>query len=208
MSGKPMLYYVVNAVLACDLIDQVFIATSTNSEDDAIARYCKKEGWPVFRGPLSNVAERFRTLIEDNKLENFVRICGDSPLHDPSVIRRGIEIFCSTGCDLATNVNPRTFPKGVSVEVVDAKVFLAASRKISELRHREHPTTYFYDNPNDFRLVNFESGQSMAEISFAVDTEMDYLLITSMLEGMEKDPWKYSLKEKVIRYFAIHQAEQ
>ena len=82
------------------------------------------------------------------QLENFVRICGDSPLHDPSVIRKGIEIFCSTGCDLATNLNPRTFPKGVSVEVVDAKMFLAASREISELRHREHPTTYFYDNPN------------------------------------------------------------
>ena len=203
-----MLHYVVNAVLACDLIDQVFIATSTNSEDDAIVRYCKKERWPVFRGPLSNVAGRFRILIEDYKLENFVRICGDSPLHDPSVIRRGIEIFCSTECDLATNVNPRTFPKGVSVEVVDAKAFLAASRKISDLRHREHPTSYFYDNPNDFRLVNFESGQSMAEISFAIDIEADYLLVSSMVEQMKKDPWKYSLKEKLIRYFEAQQAEQ
>ena len=87
-------------------------------------------------------------------------------------------------------------------------MFMAASQQSLELGHCEHPTSYFYDNQNDFRLVNFESGQSMAEISFAIDTEADYLLVSSMLGQMKKDPWKYNLKEKLIRYFKAQQTEQ
>ena len=54
-----------------------------------------------------------------NKAKYFVRINGDSPLIDPKLIDKAIKISKKKkGYDIITNVFPRTFPKGQSVEVI------------------------------------------------------------------------------------------
>ena len=54
-----------------------------------------------------------------NKAKYFVRVSGDSPMIDPKLIDKAIKISKKTkGHDIITNVFPRTFPKGQSVEVI------------------------------------------------------------------------------------------
>ena len=48
--------------------------------------------------------------------------------------------------DIITNVKPRSFPKGQSVEVVNCKTFLSHYKKLSAEEDLEHVTRYFYKN--------------------------------------------------------------
>ena len=47
-----------------------------------------------------------------------MRISGDSPLIDPSIILKGVGLYKSGSYDLITNIFPRSYPVGQSVEII------------------------------------------------------------------------------------------
>jgi len=69
--GQPMLQYLLERVERCVELDQIVVATSTDSSDDPIESFCEERDVDCFRGPLDNVAERFREaakrLISDQR---------------------------------------------------------------------------------------------------------------------------------------------
>lgn len=83
-------------------------------------------------GPLNNVFKRFYSIIIHESCKSFVRISADSPLMDPSLIDRAVSLFKKNRYDIVTNVFPRTFPKGFSVEVINSKIILDFLLKIKK----------------------------------------------------------------------------
>ena len=77
-------------------------------------------------------------------------------------------------CDLITNVFPRTYPKGTSIEVINVEALYSTDAITTELDEREHMTRPFYRNADQFRIRNvraeFEGG---TDVSLAVDTPED-----------------------------------
>ena len=155
LCGKPLLQYVLESLAQVEPLAVVVVATSSDPTDDPIADFCKRQGSPCFRGPLDNVAERFRQAARRHQLAGFVRISGDSPLLDSRLVARGVALFQESDADLATNVFPRTYPAGMSVEVVRTATFERVVPGLDEPDDREHVTGYFYRHPEQFRIVNF-----------------------------------------------------
>ena len=152
------------------------------------------------RGSLNDVAQRYRKAALQYGISSFVRICADSPLHDPATIDKAIKTFFSNDYDLVTNTFPRTFPVGVSVEVVNAETYLSSAKLFVSEEHREHVTRYFYDYPEKYKIFNLVFKPATPSMSFAVDSKEDFLLVTRIIESMDKPPWKYSIREKVKLY--------
>ncbi|MGH3051196.1 MAG: cytidylyltransferase domain-containing protein [Gaiellaceae bacterium] len=168
LAGRPALAWLLERLAAFELV----VATSDEASDDPVAAFCAERDVECFRGPLADVAARFAGVVERYRLDAFVRVNGDSPLLDPALVTRGIELFVERKPDLATNVFPRSFPAGQSVEVVDAKAFLAARPEFDE-RDREHVTTFFYARPKRFRIENFSAPAPYDGPSHALDTAED-----------------------------------
>ena len=61
--------------------------------DNSIEKFCKNEKVSCFRGNLTNVTKRYSNLIREYNLKSFVRICADSPLIDPKIMDKAIELF-------------------------------------------------------------------------------------------------------------------
>ena len=98
------------------------------------------------------MASRLYETAKANKAKFFVRISGDSPLIDPKIIDKAIKISHKQGkYDIITNVFPRTFPKGQSVEVIKTSILKKYSKNFSKA-DKEHVTKYFYKNSNKFRV--------------------------------------------------------
>jgi spore coat polysaccharide biosynthesis protein SpsF (cytidylyltransferase family) len=106
---------------------------------------------PVFRGDLDNVVARFQSALTEHPCEWFVRISGDSPLIDASLVQAMIRLS-DHDHDVVSNVVRRTFPPGQSVECVRAEVFRALDSSELTPDQREHVTKVFYDRPNHWRL--------------------------------------------------------
>lgn len=152
----------------------VIVATSVRPVDDGIAAFAEAEGYGVFRGDGADVSARALACAEANGLDWFVRVSGDSPFIDPAVVARVADLYRCEEPDLATNVFPRSFPAGCSAEAIRVDALRRAMAESAAPGHREHVTTYFYEHPDRFRIVNAASGRTdLAGRSLAVDTESD-----------------------------------
>tara|TARA_Y100000588_G_scaffold395088_1_gene519739 strand:+ start:4819 stop:5508 length:690 start_codon:yes stop_codon:yes gene_type:complete len=200
ISGNPVISYVVKALQFCDNISDVVVATSKEEADQPIVNYCQEHNIRFLRGSLTDVAQRYRKVALQYGISSFVRICADSPLHDPATIDKAIKTFSSNNYDLVTNTFPRTFPVGVSVEVVNAESFLSSTKLFVSKHHREHVTRYFYDHPEKYKIFNLVFEPATPSISLAVDSKEDFSLVTKIIESMDRPPWEYSIREKIKLY--------
>jgi spore coat polysaccharide biosynthesis protein SpsF len=200
VSGKPLLDYLLERVQRCRTVSTIILATSQERDDEAIAAWCLSRGIACQRGPLANVAERFRQVCEKWKLDAFVRINGDSPMIDPALIDQAVDLFCKTDADLATNVQKRSYPKGESVEVVKSTAFSRAMTRMTRPDELEHVTPYFYEHPADFHIENFRADQGFEQLRLAVDTPEDLTTFTGVIHRMNKPHWEYGWKDLLPLY--------
>ena len=140
----------------------------------------------MFRGELDDVYSRFRDCIEHFQCESVMRICCDSPLIDDTIISRAISIFKSSeSADLITNIFPKTFPSGMSVEIFRAEKFNQLQTLFDlSASQREHVTKAFYDYSNFFKIENFECDQYFQYDNYAVDTKEDLLSINKRFDQL------------------------
>lgn len=173
IGGRPLLGHVVDRTRKLAGAVRVVIATSERAVDDPIAAFARANGVDAFRGSCDDVLGRALDCALAFGFDHLVRISGDSPFMDPALIERLIRIHLAERPDLTTNVFPRTFPAGLSVEVV-SRTALETAAPAADARQREHVTPFFYEHPERFRIRNEISGiEGWDEVSLTVDTPDD-----------------------------------
>jgi spore coat polysaccharide biosynthesis protein SpsF len=189
--GKPMIQYTLESLARCRR-GQVVVATSDHVSDFPIVEFCRESGISYHVGPLSAVATRFAEAVAAFGFDCFARISGDSPLIDHRLVDMAIDRFIEFGCLMSTNVKVRTFPKGQSVEVLDARTFLRGVERIVSPDDQEHVTPWFYANLDAADIVNFESGGAYGEVQQSVDTAEDLAWFERTVAGMTRPHWEYT----------------
>lgn len=195
VAGKPMLGYLLDRLRCCRSLDGLVLATSVSSTDDALASWSRGEQVACHRGPLDDVADRFRGVVDRVGLDAFVRVNGDSPLLDPRLIDAAVDWFRLRRPDLVSNVVRRTYPTGQSVEVVDSAAFRRAYTLMDEPADFEHVTRVIYRMPDRFTFLGMESPHDRSSIRLAVDTPDDMDAFAGVVARMDRPHWKYSLEE-------------
>jgi spore coat polysaccharide biosynthesis protein SpsF (cytidylyltransferase family) len=178
LGGVPILERVITRVAMAKGVKRVIVATSSSEEDRVIYDYCLRNGIECYQGPLDNVAERFASILIESGQNAVIRICGDSPFIDPVLIASAINHYRLGSYDLVTNVFPRTFPKGQSVEIINADTFLRIFKEKSFSKEDlEHVTRHFYLNRNDYSIYNFtnpNTAKNFSDIQLSVDKLEDF----------------------------------
>jgi spore coat polysaccharide biosynthesis protein SpsF len=204
LGGKPMLQYVLESLTQVDDLAETLVATSTDSSDDPIAEFCERFATPCFRGSLDNVAERFLGTARRQSFAAFVRVSGDSPLLDPRLVTRAIDLFQETDADLATNVFPRTYPPGMSVEIVKTETFERVIPELTEPDDREHVTSFFYRNAAEFQIASFVREVPRRDVHLAVDTPEHFEYVARLVGSMNRPHWDYAVDDILRLCDALH----
>ena len=174
IAGRPMLGRVLDRVRQARRVDQVVVATSDRDVDDPIDAFVSAEGIPVFRGAADDVLGRCLDCAEAFSFDRIVRISGDSPFMDPGLIDRLLTIAQNrSGTEVITNVFPRSFPAGISVEVLTREALVRLASLATDDPDREHVTTYVYRHPDKFLIRNVASDPSYAGVKLVVDDQDD-----------------------------------
>ena len=172
LRGIPMLLWTINYCRKTNL--PLFVLTSTDKSDDQLIGMLEKNYVSYYRGSLENVVSRYLSFMKEHQVKKVVRISGDSPLINPDVILKVIAQDQELAdADLTTNVFPRSFPKGQSVEVIPRKSLeLLRDRNLSE-SDIEHVTPYFYANYKEFKINTLNNTEDLSSINLSVDTKED-----------------------------------
>ena len=180
LCGMPMLMWTINYCRKVNL--PLFVLTSTDESDNQLVGMLEKNDVSYYRGSLKNVVSRYLSFMREHQVKKVVRISGDSPLINPDVILKVIEQDQELAdADLTTNVFPRSFPKGQSVEVIPRKSLeLLRDRNLSE-SDIEHVTPYFYANYKEFKINNLNNTEDLSSINLSVDTKEDLLRVDQFM---------------------------
>ena len=98
-------------------INEVIVATTVDISDDPIERIALSRGVKCIRGSEKDVLGRYCSALNYTNADVLVRITGDCPLIDPSVVDSVIDLFVEGEFDYCSNCLPPTFPDGYDVEV-------------------------------------------------------------------------------------------
>ena len=190
--GVPLIQHVINRIKKSKEISKIIVSSSYKKSDDKLISYLKKKKIKFFRGNLENVALRLYETANMNKAKYFVRVSGDSPMIDPKLIDKAVKISKrQKEYDIVTNVFPRTFSKGQSVEVIKTSILKKNLKKFSNA-DKEHVTKFFYKNSKKFNIKNFIFKKKNKEIKMSIDTKKDLKVI---LKKFDKINFKnYSLE--------------
>jgi glutamate-1-semialdehyde aminotransferase/spore coat polysaccharide biosynthesis protein SpsF (cytidylyltransferase family) len=186
LSGRPMLWHVVNRVRKARNVDRVVVATTDLEVDDPVAWFCEQEGIGCFRGSEQDVLDRFYQAAKANHADVVVRITADCPLIDPSVIERVLARFQRGDCDYVCNIIRYTYPDGLDTEVFSFGALERAWREASKPSEREHVTPYL--RMDKFRVANVESEVpvSPAQYRWTVDRPADLDFVRKVYAASSK----------------------
>jgi spore coat polysaccharide biosynthesis protein SpsF len=186
LAGAPMILRQVERVARSRRIDRLVVATSAEPSDDPLAKVLEGAGVDCFRGPLDDVLGRFIGALDAfGPAEAVVRLTGDCPLADWTLIDAVIARREETGADYASNVwGARTWPKGLDAEVVASAVLREAAAEAETPYEREHVTPFVYGRPERYLIEGVSQGHDEGDVRWTVDRPDDYAFVSAVYEAL------------------------
>jgi spore coat polysaccharide biosynthesis protein SpsF (cytidylyltransferase family) len=175
LNGRAALEQMLLRVGRSKRLDEVVVATTTNQTDDPIVDLCERMQTRVFRGDEKDVLGRFLGAARDAGADALVRLTGDCPMHDATVIDLCVDRFLASECDYLSNVMPRTYPDGLDTEIFTRRALEKTDQEAQTDYWREHVTTFIRDpeNPGGFRLEVVVHDKDCAHLRWTLDTAED-----------------------------------
>jgi len=226
-SGITVLEQVIRRLKKSELLDEIIVATTTNSADDVVVEISNREEIKYFRGSEKNVLERYYLCAKENKVDVIVRITSDCPCVDWDIVDMVIEKHLQKQADYTSNTLERTFPHGLDVEVVSFRALEKAHCEASEDFEREHVCPYIYTTKKEeFRLVSVKAPEYLTapDIRITLDTEEDYALLCAVFDYLypqnnyfqavdivnlfKEKPWLKLINKKVLQKRIFHSLEE
>jgi sialic acid synthase SpsE/spore coat polysaccharide biosynthesis protein SpsF (cytidylyltransferase family) len=150
------------------------VATSADKSDEVIKQACDRLGVKCFRGELNNVADRIVKCGQDNNWDYVARINGDNLLANFESLQEMLTVAKTGYFDLITNVPGRTFPTGMSVEIIRCGYLSESIRGLSS-EDQENATSHIYRHGSRSKIFTYMNDRypTARGLSLAIDTEED-----------------------------------
>ena len=193
--GEPMIWRQLERIRRSRTISKLVVATSTAPADDALAGFLLSRGCSVYRGDADDVLGRFAACARGWDPRRVVRLKGDCPLVDPQLIDAAVELSLRTGAAYTSNVDVRTYPAGLEVEVLTPEALAAADRDAVDPADRETVTGYIRRSPTRFPQAHLTSSNDRSHLAWGVDGAGDLAFVREVYRRLYPETHDFGLEE-------------
>lgn len=127
--GKTVLARIVERLKVIKNVDQVVLVTGQHLINKTLVKEAKRLGIDAFIGSENNVLDRMYQAVKKFKPDLIIRVTGDCPLIDPSLISAALSNFKHDRYDLVSNAVVRSFPDGFDFEIFTKRALIAAWKR-------------------------------------------------------------------------------
>jgi len=191
LAGMASLDLMLARLSRCNTIAEFVVATSVEPSDDLLVSHLTARGVNVFRGPEKDVLSRFAGAAEESHAEVVVRLTGDCPLIDPTVVDAVVRAYLADDVDYCSNIEPPTYPDGLDTEVFSIAALRLANSIATDPAHREHVTLYLRKT-DGFRRANVAHTADLSGIRLTLDEQADYIALQQITDRFAPSihmPW-------------------
>jgi len=184
IAGHPVLWHIWNRLKTIPEVDEVVVATSTESANQKLTDFCAAAGIPFFAGHEDNVLDRFYHAAKAHAATAVMRVTGDCPLIDPGTSQRVIRAFleasppvdytATAAGALAFKETHGRFPDGVDTEVFSFAALERAWHEAAEgLDKGESVTSYIWRHPDRFTVQKVFNTTDLGQLRWTLDRPED-----------------------------------
>jgi spore coat polysaccharide biosynthesis protein SpsF len=205
LGGVPALERLIERLKRSAYLDDVVVATTVNSADDAIVEAATRAGAKHFRGSEEDVLGRVLGAAKAHNGDILVEITGDCPLMDHRVVDRGIGEFFGRDVAYAANCLTQSYPLGFEVQVFPTRILAEVDRMTQDPIDRTHVSYFIYMHPEQYRIHNWEAEPECRAPSVRVtlDEPNDYVLIKEVFDRLSPVTPDFGAAD-VVRLLADH----
>ncbi len=208
VNGVPMIELLLGRLAKSARIDRIVVATSVDPKNVPLIDHVRDLGFEVFAGSEQDVLDRYYQAAMPHNPDAVVRITGDCPLVDPSLVDEVVDAYWAQGVDYMSNTVVPTFPDGIDVEVFSFRALAAAAADATKPFDREHVTPFIRES-GQFRKGNVANSVDYSAERWTVDEPADFEVITNVIRSFlprTDFSWRevMQLREKMPSLFAAN----
>lgn len=185
ISGKPMIWHIINRLKNVKLADEIILLTTKKSSDDILIKIAEKNNILHYRGAINDVLTRYYNCAQKFSSNIIIRITGDCPLIDPLLVDQLIKFYQLHSYDYVSNTLKPTYPDGLDVEIFSFNTLQQLEKLTTKKSDREHVTSFIMKNKSHFKIFNFENTEDLSTLRWTVDQKNDLKLIRKIYNLMK-----------------------
>lgn len=181
IGGIPMIELLLSRLARANEVDQIVVATSVEERNRPLVEHVRNLGYSCEQGSENDVLDRHLQAAKKHHADIVVRITGDCPLVDPTLVDEVIRCFKEREVDYFSNTFPPTYPDGLDIEVFTVKALEQASRETTDPFDREHVTPYLR-KPGKFKTAASRNAEDLSALRWTVDELADLAVIERVFQ--------------------------
>jgi spore coat polysaccharide biosynthesis protein SpsF len=161
--GISLLGAVCKRFQLCRNIDDVYVATTVEPKDDAIALWCERNSVRYHRGSENNVLDRVVQTALTAGADAIVQMGADSAYLDFELIDYLVSLYRSGSFDYVCNDLELTYPLGIYGHVVRVATLASLNAKDDLTDNdREDVVRYIWEHPQTYGILNITAPPALA----------------------------------------------
>ena len=179
--GIPMIELLLARLSTAKELTQIIVATSQDERNQLLVEHVRKLGYCCEQGSENDVLARYVDAAKKHQADVVVRITGDCPLVDSTLVDEAITKFKAANVDYFSNTAPPTYPDGLDIEVFSYRALEQASQEASTPFEREHVTPYLRTS-STLTKANMQHHQDLSDMRWTVDESADVEVIKKIVQ--------------------------
>jgi spore coat polysaccharide biosynthesis protein SpsF len=146
IGNEKLIDIIIKRLLKSYSNENIILATSKNKENADLVNAVNAFNIETFQGSENNVLSRFIEIANIHKVKYIVRITGDSPCIEPSIIEKGLLQIESNNYDYVSTTLDSTYPVGIHIEIFRSRLIEDVDQNILSYKSIEHVTPFIYND--------------------------------------------------------------
>ncbi len=181
INGLPLIEILIKRLNKSKELSKIIVATSKKKTNTKLVKHIQKLGFTCEIGSENDVLARYYKIAKKYKADIVVRITGDCPLIDASVVDEIIKKFKSINTDYISNTILPSYPDGLDTEVFTYSSLEKAYNNTNKSYDREHVTP-FLKRSNLIKKYNFKDKHDNSHLRWTVDDIDDFLAVSKVFK--------------------------
>jgi spore coat polysaccharide biosynthesis protein SpsF len=204
LSGRPVIYHLLDRVAACRYIEDVrdvVVCTTQHASDDPLASAVEHYGASVFRGHPDDIIERFANAMEVHDFDAVVQADGDDPLSATEFMDVTMETLlqAQSTSPPAGIVTVSGVPLGCATKSFTREAMRTVLRSYRTNRN-DTGFIYFFTRSGLVKHIDIECNQATLQHPHArltLDYELDLKLFEAVFDALYQTGELFGLADTV-----------
>lgn len=196
LAGRPLVGHIFDRLRATSGVDGLVLATTADPRNDLLVAFAEEEDVAVYRAKgEDDIAERLHGAAVTSNADAVLKVNGDCPLVDPSVLALLVSRFRQGNADYVSNKIRWTWPEGMSAEVISASALSWCNAQLQTERDREFVANLIRDDRERFRVASIEGPEDLTRYKWSVDTPEDFDQVSALFDALYASVPLFGVKE-------------